>query len=162
MSIELSKVFYNLIPGSAYLVLWIYLYYGELEKINLALHPINRNVNITIVYVLFIVVSIFIGYFLNALWRTLRKCICAENCAKDYKGELTKIDLDVIQQHHATLWYRGKESLSEHFSAIAAMWGNFVVGSILTIVLSGIFFQQNNIFVPNSFVATCLSFFYCF
>jgi hypothetical protein len=149
MSIELSKVFYNLIPGAIYTVLWAYLYADGFENIRTASGKAGLDMNSTIVYILFVIISVFLGYLLNAIWRIVRKHIRAENCAKDYGGKLKNLDLEVIHQHHSLLWYKGKEALSEHFSAIAAMWGNIFVGSALTIVFFSFFGFDKAIFISQ-------------
>lgn len=128
MNIELTKFFYNFIPGSIYLFLGVYIY-CKISGENLVYLAGEKNEFVT--GILFISFSLFLGYFLNVVWRLIREELNLDEKAKSKDSKLDSISLDEIRNSHAKLWYEGKEGLSEHFTSIASMWGNFFTGSLL-------------------------------
>ncbi|MFC1656513.1 hypothetical protein ACFL14_00905 [Patescibacteria group bacterium] len=124
---ENMNIFYNLLPGTVFFSVWCIYLYGESWKWIIEKVDNSGEVSLGI----FLLASWVIGFTIQALWSNFKRLgwvnlderICTE------KAESKRIIM-------AVLWANDQHALTRNFYHRAALWGHFIVGSLITILLA--------------------------
>lgn len=122
MNFELENFFYNLLPGTFFLAFWIlenpFFNQKALEFANF----IQDKISIGII---FIILSLFLGFILHGFMRGI-KWIIVKYC----KGKPKK-----FYDENAVIFGKGLRGLPVFFSDRAAMWGSILIGLFISLFL---------------------------
>ncbi len=128
MNLEISKLFYNIVPGGVYLAYWVYIYLRTNNKI------FESSELMSVYIVLFIISSYFLGYLLQALFKIIRNLIDLDEIIILIvnRNDNISVKREIFHKRNAILWKKGQHELSNYFASYAAFWSNVFIGSSAT------------------------------
>jgi len=71
MNFEIRDVFYNVIPGGFFVILWVSVF-NRIND-NLIYNFIKESNSDFYLGIIFLILAVFVGFFLQGLWRMLAK-----------------------------------------------------------------------------------------
>ena len=121
--------YYNIIPGSCFLIYWL----SQEENVSPKIITFfSKNHYESLAIVAFLVIALSIGLIIHGIFRTSTYLYRWMQRCKNHDYQK---NLDKIYMMNASLWGKDKRSLPEYFSSRAAMWGSFSIGILLTLIL---------------------------
>ena len=121
---ETASPFYNILPGAIFNFIWfVWLFNGAWRWI---IEKIGDNGEVLVG--IFILASWVVGFTLQALWSVSKRWIHLDEHICPQEVKIKRILM-------AVLWANNKHSLTRNFYHRAALWGHFIIGSLVTIVL---------------------------
>lgn len=124
MNFNLNEFFYNILPGTFFLLFWIkenttfYNYFLSAKSI------VNNDAVLGITLLIF---AFFVGLILHGVQRTIKYYYTLKDEKKNSK----------FYDQNAYIWAKGYRQLPEFFSSRASVWGSSIVGLALSIFIVG-------------------------
>lgn len=151
---SLNGFFYNLVPGSLFILTLIYYKIIEIPSLDL-----NHNEGLYVL--LFIIFGLFFGFLFQSLIKLLR--LFLDNITIWFVSEHNKADFAIAKRdfrrdssvgmfHKIDNMLRDKNSLIKHFSSRLAFWSNIFVAILVILALES-YLKKNT---PIDFYLQCL------
>ena len=119
MSFSLNEFFYNIIPGTIFLIFWI----KENDIVNKYFLSTRSLIgNDTIVGILLFISALSPGLLLHGIFRTIKYYYVLND---------EKKNLDEYNQN-AYLWAKGFRALPDYFSIRGALWCSSIIGFVVS------------------------------
>lgn len=122
MIFNLSEFFYNIIPGTFFLIFW----YLRFEALQNLFANINSFVNNSLIFgIVLLIFALSVGLVLHGIWRTIKYFL--QLGKEEIKGE------EYLENSY--LWAKNYRMLPEYFSSRAAVWSSFIIGLIISLII---------------------------
>ncbi len=141
MQFNINEFFYNIIPGSVFLLFW----YIKVEEMQNIVSSINSLFNNSLASgIMLFIIALSLGLIFHGIWRTVKYFLfksCKNNTKEYYEN--------------AYLWAKNKRELPEYFSSRAAVWCGLIIGLIISIFIVREYWLYYLVFI------VILGFMYC-
>jgi len=122
MSFNLNEFFYNIVPGTLFLIFW-YLKIESIKKLFIDISNLNNNS--FIFGVIALIIALALGLVLHGVWRTIKFFLISNS----------RVEREEEYNANAYLWAEDKRKLPEYFSARSAVWCSLIVGLVVSLFI---------------------------